>query len=140
MRLVAGSLELARIVQRDAGGALEAGAEFPAFVKVHRGFNLDLDWTVNTTVTRVAPQRAAMTVEVPLVPGESVLTPEVKVRANEAAIVGLTAGQDSVSWASGLARAETLELSLPENAARTEVWSFVVNPQWMPEHGREDLL
>jgi hypothetical protein len=134
-RLVSGSLELARErgAARDSGTSLEAGAEFPAFVKVHRVFNLDLDWTMNTTVVRVAPQRAALSVEVPLVPGESVLTPEVKVRNNEAALVGLNSGQSALSWVSGLARAETLQLSLPEGAARAETWSFLVNPQWNVE-------
>jgi hypothetical protein len=130
-RLVAGSLELAR--ERDAGRgstALEAGAEFPAFVRVDRVFNLDLDWTVDTVVTRIAPQRAALSVEIPLVTGESVLTPGVKVRNQEAAIVGLGSGESRTQWHSGLARAETLEISVPADAARTEVWSFVVNPQW----------
>ena len=132
-RLVSGSLELAR--ERDAGGsaALETGVEFPAFVQVHRVFNLDLDWTVDTTVVRVAPQRAAMSVQIPLMPGESVLSDEVKVRNDEVALVGLNAGQRSVSWVSGLARANQLELSLPEGAAHTEVWSFLVNPQWNVE-------
>ena len=135
-RLVSGSLELARERVRGelagASAALEAGVEFPAFVKVHRLFNLDLDWTMETSVHRVAPQRAAMSVEIPLVPGESVLTDEVKVR-NDVALVGLNTGQEGVSWQSGLARAETLEISLPAGAARTEVWSFVVNPQWNVE-------
>ena len=88
-RLVSGSLELAR--ERDAARSsttLEAGAEFPAFVRVDRVFNLDLDWTVDTFVTRIAPQRAALSVEIPLVKGESVLTDGVKVRDNEAALVG----------------------------------------------------
>jgi hypothetical protein len=130
-RLVSGSLELAR--ERDAQQAsatLEAGAEFPAFVRVDRVFNLDLDWTLDTYVSRIAPQRAALSVEIPLVKGESVLTDGVKVGNNEAAIVGLGAGESQTQWHSGLARAETLEISVPADAARTEVWSFVVNPQW----------
>jgi hypothetical protein len=130
-RLVSGSLELAR--ERDAersGAALEAGAEFPAFVRVDRVFNLDLDWTLDTIVTRIAPQRAALSVEIPLVKGESVLTDGVKVRNNEAALVGLGAGERQMQWHSGLARADTLEVSVPADAARTEVWSFMVNPQW----------
>ena len=113
-----------------AARTLEAGAEFPAFVRVDRVFNLDLDWTVDTMVTRIAPQRAALSIEIPLVAGESVLTDGVKVRNNEAALVGLGAGESQMQWHSGLARAETLEVSLPADAARTEVWSFVVNPQW----------
>jgi hypothetical protein len=129
-RLVSGSLELAR--ERDASRdtqSLEAGTEFPAFVRVDRVFDLDLDWTLDTYVSRIAPQRAALSVEIPLVKGESVLTDGVKV-SNDAAIVGLAAGESRTQWHSGLARAETLEISLPNGAARSEVWSFVVNPQW----------
>jgi len=130
-RLVSGSLELARERDPDRSSAtLEAGAEFPAFVRVDRVFNLDLDWTIDTLVSRIAPQRAALSVDIPLVTGESVLTDGVKVRNDEAAIVGLGAGESQFQWHSGLVRAETLEISLPADAARTEVWSFVVNPQW----------
>jgi hypothetical protein len=129
-RLVAGSLELARerTVQR-AGTTLEAGSEFPAFVRVERVFNLDLDWTVDTAVARVAPDRAAISLDVPLVKGESVLTPGIEVRGN-AALVGLGVGEQERVWRSGLARAESLELEFPADAPRAEVWSFVVNPQW----------
>jgi hypothetical protein len=130
-RLVAGALELARIKEaRAAGGAtLSAATEFPAFVRVERQFNLDLDWTLDTLVSRIAPERAAISIDVPLVPGESVLTPGIEVR-NGTALVGLSTGQPALQWRSGLVRAETLELSLPADAARTEVWSFLVNPQW----------
>ncbi len=130
-RLVAGALELVRErgTQR-AGAALSAGSEFPAFVRVERVFNLDLDWTTDTHVWRVAPQRAAVSVEIPLVAGESVLTPGIEVRNGAAALVGLAAGQDYATWRSGLPRSETIELTMPDDAARGEVWSFVVNPQW----------
>jgi hypothetical protein len=133
-RLVSGSLELAR--ERSAGTSsqgLRAGVEFPAYVKVHRRFSLDLDWSLHTTVERVAPQRAALALEVPLVPGESVLTSGVQVRDRSVALVGLGTGEDTVSWRSGLIRADTLELSLPAEAARAEEWTFLVNPQWNVE-------
>jgi hypothetical protein len=129
-RLVSGSLELARIKEARAGAAqLTAGSEFPAFVRVERRFNLDLDWTIDTLLTRIAPQRAAMSVGVPLVAGESVLTPGIEVR-NGTAFVGLSVGQSDLQWHSGLGRAQTLEISLPADAPRAEEWSFVVNPQW----------
>jgi len=133
-RLVSGSLELARERAAErSGDPLEAGAEFPAFVRVDRVFNLDLDWTLDTYVTRIAPQRAALSVEIPLVRGESVLTSSVKVRNNDTALVGLGAGEVMTQWHSGLARAETLEVSVPADAARSEVWSFIVSPQWNVE-------
>ena len=130
-RLVAGLLELSRVrSEQRAGATLEAGSEFPGFVRVERVFNLDLDWTIDTEVQRIAPQRAALSVEIPLVKGESVLTPGVEVRNGEAALVGLTTGQSSTRWHSGLSRAESLDLSMPADVQRTEVWSFLVNPQW----------
>lgn len=129
-RLVAGSLELARERgSQRAGAALAAGSEFPAFVRVQRVFNLDLDWTIDNYVTRIAPQRAAMSLAIPLVPGESVQTAGVTVRDGNA-LIGLGAGEDETEWHSGLARADSLEVSLPADAARSEVWSFLVNPQW----------
>jgi hypothetical protein len=129
-RLVAGALELARESgSQRSGAALAAGSEFPAFVRVNRVFNLDLDWTVDNYVQRIAPQRAAVSLEIPLVTGESVQTAGVKVR-DGTALVGLGSGEASTEWHSGLARAETIEISLPADSARTEIWSFVVNPQW----------
>lgn len=132
-RLVSGSLELVRerTAQR-AGVALESASEFPAFVRVERTFNLDLDWTLDTQVTRIAPKHAAISLQVPLMKGESVLTPGVEIRAGSA-LVGLAAGERRATWYSSLARAESLELTLPADAARSELWNFVVNPQWNVE-------
>ncbi len=130
-RLVAGSLDLARIkdARADSAASLVAGSEFPAYVRVDRQFLLDLDWTLDTVVSRIAPERAAITVGVPLVAGESVLTPGVDVR-NGTALVGLGARQSEFVWHSGLARAEKFEIELPADAPRAEVWRFLVNPQW----------
>ncbi|MGQ0429482.1 MAG: hypothetical protein ACT4UQ_06095 [Gammaproteobacteria bacterium] len=130
-RLLSGSLELVpeRVTSR-ASNRLEAAAEFPAFVRVTRNFNLDLDWSLTTTVERIAPQRAAFTVEVPLVAGESVLSEDLEVRDGMIALVGLGTGEAQKSWSSGLARSETLELVSATQSDRTEVWSFTVNPQW----------
>jgi hypothetical protein len=131
-RLAAGSLELTR--ERAAAGtaaqALEAAAEFPAFVRVDRSFDLDLDWTIDTTVSRVAPQRAAINVEVPLVAGESVLTDGVELRDGNAVVVGMTPTQGQFVWQSGLPRGESLVIGMPKDVARAEVWRFRVNPQW----------
>jgi hypothetical protein len=135
-RLVSGSLELTRRRSATDSTALETSSEFPAFVRVTRSIDLGLDWRVNTVVERVAPERAAISVAVPLIAGESVLSESLDVReanATRSVLVGLERGQPLLEWASGLPRSETLELSLPENAARSEVWSFVVSPEWNVE-------
>src|SRR5690606_34168799 len=46
------------------------------------------------------------------------------------ALVGLERDQPMQTWVSGLARNETLELTAPDGAARSEVWRFHVSPEW----------
>lgn len=133
-RLLAGSIELTRRRgSADRGAALDAASEFPAFVRVTRNVDLSLDWTVSTSVERIAPERAAIGVEVPLIAGESVLSESVEVReakGGRVALVGLERGQDFAQWSAGLPRGEQLELRLPADAPRAEVWRFSVSPQW----------
>ena len=136
-RMLSSAIELTR--QRSTGTgarqaiALERGAEFPAFVRVTRDFSLDLDWSVATTVQRLAPQRASIAVEVPLVAGESVLTPGIEVRGGKTVLAGIPAGAGATAWQSGLARSASLQLAMPAAVARVEVWTFSINPQWHAE-------
>jgi hypothetical protein len=140
-RLPSGTLEL---VPRHAAklassataepGSPEASTQFPAFVRVVRNFNLDLDWSIQTLVQRIAPQRTGFTVAVPLVANEAVLSSGVTVQARNA-LVGIGAGEAEVSWSSGLARSEALNLDFPAGADRSEVWIFHINPQWSVTFG-----
>jgi hypothetical protein len=82
-----------------------------AYVRVERTFNLDLDWTLATDVWRVAPERAAMSLQIPLIAGESVLTPGVEVR-KEMALVGL-ARERAHRLALGPVARRKLELAFP---------------------------
>jgi hypothetical protein len=135
-RLVAGSLELTRRRSATDVTTLETSSEFPAFVRVRRNLDFGLDWRVETVVERVAPEKAAISVAVPLIPGESVLSENLEVReanGTRTVLVGLERGQPVMQWAAGLPRSETLELSLPADAVRSEVWSFVVSPEWNVE-------
>jgi len=142
-RLVSGSVELVRTAAppsaaRAAGGAAGqvasgGGADFPVFVRVIRRFDLGLDWTVSTEVQRVAPERAALTVEVPLVADESVLTPGIEVTPRRHVLIGLAPDAGGAAWESGLARSEALTLAMPDSATYTEVWMFTVHPQWRVE-------
>jgi hypothetical protein len=128
-RLLSGSLELIR--RRAAGSAASelAPSEFAPFVHVSRFFRLDLDWGMTTTVQRVAPRAAPLQVQVPLVAGESVTTDGAEIR-DGAVTVALPRGESSYQWSSLLARTETLALTLPADAARTEQWVIAVGREW----------
>jgi hypothetical protein len=137
-RLLAGALDLTH--QRPAtGNALStsgaASQEFPAFVDVVREFRLGLDWSITTSVQRISPSEAAFTVAVPLVPGESVLAEGLQVNPDNTVLVGLSAGEQTRTWSSSLKPGDHLSVQLPVLPPRTEVWRFIVSPQWRVRFG-----
>jgi hypothetical protein len=128
--LVSGALELARRrVVTDGAGSSARQEEFPPFVSIERLFHLGHDWTIATTVSRIAPRSAAFTVSVPLLPNEAVTTPGLTARGGTLTL-GLGAGEASQQFASSLPPSETLELVAPPEGAGSEHWRFNVGPNW----------
>lgn len=129
--LTSGALELVR--RRAAGvSAPSRQEEFPPFVDVDRLFHLAHQWTVDTTVTRIAPRAAAFTVTLPLLAQEAVVTGGFTV-SDGAVKVGLGAGEERAAFTSILARTDTLELAAPREAQHAEHWRFAVAPSWHVE-------
>jgi len=132
-RLPGSTLDLSR---RAAAGAepaagVETAAEFPPFVRVVRRFEIGTETRVETRVERIAPQRAAFSLPVPLLAGESVLTENIEVRGGNAALAVFPAGVASVGWSSALPRAQSLTLEAAAADARhVEAWEFAVDAQW----------
>ena len=67
-----------------------------------------LDWTATTTVERLAPQEGAFTLRLPLLAGESVLTPGLQV-GDEGVLVSMPSGESTVTWDSALERVDRLQ-------------------------------
>jgi hypothetical protein len=129
-----GALQLVRNAAAPAapGAAAASSLEptaIPAFVRVERLLALGLDWSVETTVARVAPAEGAIVLEVPLLQGEAVTTPGVSVRAGRA-VVSLAPGAGAVRWSSSLPPRETVALEAPREVAWTEVWRVDTSPLW----------
>ncbi|MBL8243701.1 MAG: hypothetical protein JNL89_05910, partial [Rhodanobacteraceae bacterium] len=127
-RLLAERLELVREAASEALDA-DAPARVPVkpFVRVVRTLTLDLDWTVGTAVNRIAPVDGGFSVSVPLLAGEQPQDPALRVE-NGIAEVTLQPGDDQAYIHSRLSRSETLTLTAPELADRTEVWRVIVGP------------
>lgn len=128
--LPSGALQLIR--RHSAGGTAPAASrqeEFPPFVSVDRLFHLAHDWTIETTVTRVAPSAAAFTVNLPLLATEAVTTPGLPVKEGTIAI-GMAAGRERLAYTSILPRADTVELVAPRDSSHTEQWRFEVGQSW----------
>jgi hypothetical protein len=125
----------AQIRLRRRGPALTSTLEptpLPPFFAVERTLMLGLDWRVVTRVDRLSPADVAVTLELPLLPGESVLTPSVKTEHGIAS-VHLPPGVTSTGWESTLEPSPTLELRSPQTPSWTEVWRADIGPLWHVE-------
>ena len=126
-RLRSGTLELVR--QRQAPGSRAPAAAFPPYVRIVRRVTFDLDWTVETTVQRVAPANGAFTLQVDLLPKEAIITPGIEA-AQGRATVAFAAGQKTVRWRSRLPTAASLSLTAQSGRPWAEEWQFVVGNIW----------
>ncbi len=127
-----GALQLVREARAAQPGARLEATPIPPFVQLTRTLELGLSWRVRTLVQRVAPEEGPIVVEVPLLAGESVTTPGVRVdRAR--ALVTIPAGQRATAYESTLAIAEQLTLAAPTELPFTETWQIAAGPLWHVE-------
>lgn len=124
------SLQLNRIVRSDgeAGVALAAD-QLPPFARVERTLRLGLTWQVDTRVVRLAPPDAALVLAVPLLPGESVTTADVRV-SDDRAQINLPPQAGEMSWQSALAERSPIELRAAAGVPWVEVWRLDASPIW----------
>lgn len=127
------SLQLQR-VERDANANKSEHLRpepVAPFVIVRRELQLNIDWAVTTTVTRVAPALGAINIEVPLIEGELPLT--APVNSNGKISVHFEANQQSVEWRSNVKQITPLILKAAENMPWVEVWALNASPLWHTE-------
>jgi hypothetical protein len=110
------------------GAALQPGV-LPSFVRIERTLRLGLNWQVETRVVRATPLGSAIVLEVPLLPGESVTTADVRVVGGKA-LVNMAPNATDVSWRSVLEQRSPIKLVAPKQLAATEVWRLDVGPIW----------
>jgi hypothetical protein len=148
-RLLGNTIELLR--RRAAGhdaDALQGAVQFPPFVRIRREFSLDLDWSLRTTVQRLAPEKGGFTLEIPLLADESVLTGGIETNNGTRVSAGFDSDATEFGWQSNLAHRDTLALTAAKDRPWSEVWIFKISPMWrvefsgvpavMPENLRAD--
>jgi hypothetical protein len=133
-RLLSGSLQLTRLQSADsADGSLRwESSRFPPFVEVTRTLELDLDWGVRTIVSRVAPAQGALTLELPLIEGESVISENATVKDGKI-LVTMAPNVDRIAWQSTLERKSLLTLDAGDGVPWREIWRVVVSGIWHVE-------
>ncbi|GHU19290.1 hypothetical protein FACS189475_06240 [Betaproteobacteria bacterium] len=125
-----------------ASGVGRAAQPFPAFIHISRELDLGLDWTLRAEARRIAPREGGFTLAVPLLAGEHVITPDIRVHGDisdestQAGTVHAAFGHQDTSfvWNSRLDKHPVLELVAPALDERAETWRVTVGPslhlQW----------
>ena len=106
---------------------------FRAIVKVDRHVEVGLNWKVRNVVSRLSSPGKAVSVKVPLLAGERVLTSNVVVESGaveRAVEVRLGAGQTNFTWESELPRGNDFHLEAKLTDDWVERWHLVTSPVW----------
>ncbi|MBC8412168.1 MAG: hypothetical protein ISR96_06680 [Nitrospira sp.] len=111
---------------------LDSGV-LPPFAVLERNLLIGLEWKVETTIRRISPVGAAMVLDIPLIPGEAVITAGIVVKDGSAQI-SLDAKATQLSWESVLERTEVIELTHSETHLWTEIWQADVSPVYHMEY------
>jgi hypothetical protein len=103
--------------------------DFNAIVVVNRQIEAGLVWQVRNEVTRLSEKGKAVSIKVPLLPGENVLTSNVVVEGG-AVEVRFGADEETFSWVSELPRGKNVVLKAPATDQWIERWHLVTSPVW----------
>jgi len=126
---VQGSVKLSRLQkgtkEQNSGGIMT----LPPFLHLTKRIQLGLVWQVVNTLERESPLGSPVVVSMPLMAGESVTTPGIKVERNLAHIY-MAADQTEVTWNSSLTVSGKLSLTSPQGVPWMEEWVLDVSPVW----------
>jgi hypothetical protein len=103
--------------------------DFNPVVSVERQLELGLVWQVHTLVKRLSPPGKAISLSLPLLPGERVMS--AGMNADKGRMEVRFGAQDAeVRWESELATANQLKLNAEKNDSWVERWSLIASPIW----------
>ncbi len=122
--------------------------DFNPIVSVDRHIEVGLVWQVRTVVTRLSPKGKAVSLSLPLLAGEKVLTSNVPVEGGRIE-VRLGANETESVWESELPVEDRIALVAEKTDRWVERWHLVTSPVWnvaiagldpVFEAGRADLV
>lgn len=103
--------------------------ELPPLLSVTRTLRLGITWELETIVRRLSPRGTPISITVPLIDGEQVITDKMVVR-NKSVLVRFGARSQKVSWRSRLETTPVISLTAPDNSAWTETWRLEAGLTW----------
>ncbi|MBM7071281.1 hypothetical protein JQC92_04395 [Shewanella sp. 202IG2-18] len=127
-RLVSNTLEFTAVSPKQHQSQQSRFAIKP-LVKIHRRFMLDNEWTVFTSIERVAPTSGSINLSVPLIVTERVLSEGINVEHHQTK-VNIPAGTNRIFWRSKIDRSHEIKLNAKANSGFVEHWSFIITPTY----------
>ncbi len=115
--------------QRVEGEANYDQKNFRAAFRVERRLEIGLVWKVFTTVSRRSQLGKAVSVPVPIVDGEQIVTPGI-VNKNGSVDVNFGAEDRSFEWQSEIPISEQIKLSAKPTSNVSEKWLVETSPVW----------
>jgi hypothetical protein len=112
-----------------AGEATYDRQDFHTAAVIDRHLELGLIWQVRNRVTRLSPEGKAVSLRVPLLPGENVLSSNLLVQDGYLE-VRLGAHERSFTWESELPISPKLQLATRTSDSWVERWHLVASPVW----------
>jgi hypothetical protein len=126
---VSAGIQLQRIEKQEMPGiSVGTGAVLP-FFHVERELSLGLIWEVHTRITRLTPPGAPLSLDLPLLAGESLTTAGIHV-AQGKAMINFDPDSREIRLISHLDIVETLHLAAPESVPWTESWILDASNVW----------
>jgi hypothetical protein len=124
-----GQLFFTRRRREEAGAATYDQTNERGVVQIDRVLEVGLVWKLHTTVRRLSQPGRAITLAVPLVPGERILSGGTT--GGKATIeVTLAADAPSYAWESELPVTSEIHLAAAPSPQSVERWSLVTSPVW----------
>lgn len=105
---------------------LETGV-LPQFARIERNILLGLDRKVETTIQRIGPTGSPMILDIPLLPGESVTSENIRVE-NGVARINFNPTQSYLRWESFLEPTDAMTMTHAITDKWTEIWKVDVSP------------
>lgn len=119
--------------RKQTGGEKQDAAydrrEFNTLAVVDRVLEIGLTWQIHNTVTRLSAPGKAISLEIPLLAGEQVLSSGVTLNGSNVE-VRLAANQESFSWESELPVVKEILLAASQTDRWVERWHLVSSPVW----------
>lgn len=101
----------------------------PPLIKIERTLQLGVEWSLESTITRISPTGTSVYLKIPLVMGESVTDGAYKVSENNIEI-NMGPKVKTMRWSSVLKKQSSLTLVAADTTKWTEIWRLNASPIW----------